>query len=245
MFSTLMKTCQIRGTSDSLTDIQARDLLSHCKAHLRVWRESNNNCLEMIDHVAGLASMPKNAISTIMKSNEYTHFLDSVDQGQAHKRQFHMLAAPITRELPKKPHPSMIYVAAEQWPLFSWYQVYDKKQSPKIDFFTTRIKRNVEANVIHSECFDGVSRLVSQKLSQLLANIPGDDLVDNSTRDFAMENIGTIVELKSKTSMINKMRLLENLNLKATEILQCQFHRRFILGFLVAGSKIQVVLFNR
>lgn len=245
MFSTPMKTSQTRGTSDSLTDIRGRDLLSHCEAHSRVWRESNNNCSAMIDHVAGLASMPKNAISTIMKSNEYAHFLDSVDQGKANECQFHMLAARITRELPMKPHPSMIYVAAGQWPLFSWHQVDDKEQSPKIDFFTTRIKRDVEANVIHSECFDGVSRPVSQKLSQLLTNTPGDDLVDNSTRDFAMENIGTIVELKSKTSMINETRWLENLNLKATEILRCQFHRRFILGFLVAGSKIRVVLFSR
>ena len=244
LISTPMKTSQTGGASDSLTDIRGRDLLSHCEAHSRVWRESNN-CSAMIDHVAGLASVPKNTISTIMKSNEYIHFLDSVDQKQANERQFHMLAARITRELPKKPHPSVIYVAAGQWPLFSWHQVDDKKQSPKIDFFTTRIKRDVETNVVHSECFDGVSRPVSQKLRQLLANTSGDYLVDNSTRDFAMENIGTIIELKSKTSMINDTRLLENLNLKATEILRCQFHRRFILGFLVAGSKMRVVLFSR
>lgn len=199
----------------------------------------------MIDHFAGLASVSENTISNIMKSNEYTQFLDSVNKQQSNEPQFHRLAARITQELPKKPNLSVIYVAAGQWPLFSFHNVDDKKQTPKIDFFTTRIKRDVNTNKVYSECFDGISRPVRQQLRQLCPNTPGDYLVDNSTRDFAMENIGTILELKSRTSVINETRWLENLSIKATEVLRCQFHRRFILGFLVAGSKIRVVLISR
>lgn len=151
----------------------------------------------------------------------------------------------ITQELPKKSNLSVIYVAAGLWPLFSFHNVDDKKQSPKIDFFTTRIKRDVQTNKVYSECFDGISHPVRQQLRQLCPNTPGDYLVDNSTRDFAMENIGTILELKSRTSVINETRWLENLSIKATEVLRCQFHRRFILGFLVASSKIRVVLISR
>lgn len=49
--STSMKTSHTRGTSDSLTEIRGRDLLSYCDTVSRVWKKSNN-CSAMIDHVA-------------------------------------------------------------------------------------------------------------------------------------------------------------------------------------------------
>lgn len=86
---------------------------------------------------------------------------------------------------------------------------------------------------------------IRQQLRQLCYNIPRDYLVDNFTRDFARKNIGIILELKPKTSVINKMRWLENFSIKVTEVLRYQFHCRFILGFLVTSSKIQMVLISR
>ena len=64
---------------------------------------------------------------------------------------------------------------------------------------------------------------MSKKLQQLLANTLTNYLVNNSIRNFVMENIKTILELKSKIFMINKTRLLKNFNLKAIKILKCQF----------------------
>lgn len=119
----------------------------------------------------------------------------------------------------------MIYIIVEQWPSFFWhYKVDNKKQSPKIDFLTTKIKQNIETNEVCFKCFDRVSHLIDQKLYQLLANTSKNYLVDISIRNFAMESIKTILELKFKTSMINETRLLENLNLKAIKILRCQFY---------------------
>lgn len=70
-------------------------------------------------------------------------------------------------------------------------------------------------------------------------------MADNTQKDFAIEGIRIILELKSKTAAMNEAKCLENLTLKATELLRYQFYRRFKLGFLVAGSKIRVILFSR
>lgn len=60
-----------------------------------------------------------------------------------------------------------------------------------------------------------------------------------------MEDIRTVLELKSKTATMNESKCLGNLTLKAAELLSYQFHRRFILGFLVAGDKIRIILYSR
>lgn len=71
-----------------------------------------------------------------------------------------------------------------------------------------------------------------------MANTLGDYLSNNFIRDFAIKSIVTILKLKSKTFIINKTRLLENLNLKVIEIFKYQFYWHFILGFLVIRSEI-------
>lgn len=86
---------------------------------------------------------------------------------------------------------------------------------------------------------------MSKELYQVLTSTPGNDLADNAQKDFAMEDIRTILDLESKTASINESKCLDNLTLKATELLGYQFHRRFILGFLVAGNMIQVILLSR
>ena len=60
-----------------------------------------------------------------------------------------------------------------------------------------------------------------------------------------MEDIRIILELNSKTAAMNETKCLENITLKATELLRYQFYRRFMLCFLVPGSKIRVILFSR
>lgn len=203
----------------------------------------------MIDHVASFASVSENTITTIMKSNEYNLFFESVNRGQANKDEFHRLAAFVTRQLHQKTHPSVIYIAGGQYPLFSWHQIDNENQStsqsPKIDLFTAEIRWDDKAKAAYSDCFGGVSHLVSKKLYPVLTSTPGKDLADNAQKDFAMENIQTLLELRSRTSAINDPKCLENLTLKATELLRHQFYRRFILGFLVAGHNIGVTLFSR
>ena len=110
----------------------------------------------MIYHVASLASLPEETISTIMKSDEYDLFLKSVNQGRVNEHRFHMLAALMTRQLQKKPNPSVIYVAGGHCPLFSRHKV-DKENQPtstslKIYFFTTKIKWDDETKAFHSDC---------------------------------------------------------------------------------------------
>lgn len=71
-----------------------------------------------------------------------------------------------------------------------------------------------------------LTRSLSGKLYQILTSTPGNDLADNAKKDFAMEDI-TLLELKSKTTLINDAKCLENLNLKnlkAIELLR-QFKR--------------------
>lgn len=204
----------------------------------------------MIDHVASLSSLPEETISTIMKSEEYSLYLKSVNKGRANEHQFHMLATLITRHVQKETQSSVIYVAAGQYPLFTCRSQVDKENQPtstslKIDFFTTKIKLSEDTKAIYSDCFDGTSRLVSNNLHQALTNTSGIDLATNAQKDFAMEDIRTVLELKSKTAAINESKCLENLTLKAAELLRYQFHRRFLLGFLVAGNKIRVILFSR
>ena len=143
----------------------------------------------------------------------------------------------------------MIYIASGQYPLFSWHQIDNENQStsqsPKIDFFTAEIRWDDKAKAAYSNCFGGVSHLVSKKLYPVLTSTLGKDLADNAQKDFAMENIQTLLELRSRTSAINDPKCLENLTFKATELLRHQFYRRFILGFLVAGHNIRVTLFSR
>ena len=202
----------------------------------------------MIDYVASLASLPEQTISTIMKSEEYSLFLKSINQGRVNEHQFHVLVTFITRQVQKETQLSVIYVAAGQYPLFTGRNQADKENQPtslKIDFFTAKIKWSEETKAVHSDCFDGASRLLSKRLHEVLTNTSEADLANNAQKDFAMEDIRTLLELKSKTAAINESKWLENLTLKATELLRYQFHRRFILGFLVAGNKIRVILFSR
>ena len=65
----------------------------------------------MIDHLASLGSLPEKTISTIIKSEEYSFFLKSVNQEWANEYQFHMLATLITCEVQKETQSSVIYIA--------------------------------------------------------------------------------------------------------------------------------------
>lgn len=248
-FSTPMRSSHTRGSSDCLAESQGRDLLSHCEHNSKIWRECNESSV-MIDHLASLGSLPEKTISTIIKSEQYSLFLKSVNQGRTNEHQFHMLATLITRQVQKETQSSVIYVAAGQYPLFTCRSQVDKVNQPtstslKIDFFTAKIKLNEDTKAVYSDCFDGTSRLLSKNLHKALTNTSGTDLATNAQKDFAMEDIRTVVELKSKTIAINESKCLGNLALKAAELLRYQFHRRFILGFLVAGEKIRVILFSR
>lgn len=68
-----------------------------------------------------------------------------------------------------------------------------------------------------------LTRSLSGKLYQVLTSTSGNDLADNAKKDFAMEDI-TLLELKSQITLINDAKCLENLNVKATELLR-QFKR--------------------
>lgn len=182
-----MRSSQTRGSSDFLAESRGRDLLSHCEHYSRIWRESHNSSV-MIDHLASLSSLPEETISTIMKSEEYSLFLKSVNQGRANEHQFHMLATLITREVQKDTKSSVIYVAAGQYPLFTCrshvYTVNQPTSSFKIGFFTAKFKLNEDTKAVYSACFDGASRLLSKNLHKALADTSGTDLATNAQKDF-------------------------------------------------------------
>lgn len=62
---------------------------------------------------------------------------------------------------------------------------------------------------------------------------------------FGYEDIRSLWELKFLISKINITKWLKNLQLKAIDVLKFQFHRQYMIGFLVAGIKIQVAIFGR
>lgn len=202
----------------------------------------------MIDYVTSLTSLLEQTISAIMMLEEYSLFLKSVNQGRVNEHQFDVLVIFITRQVQKETQLSVIYVVARQYPLFTGRNQADKENQPisfKIDFFTAKIKWSEKNKAVHSDCFDGASWPWSKRLHEVLTNTLETDLANNAQKNFAMEDIQTLLKLISKTATINESKCLENLTLKATELLRYQFHWRFILGFLVAGNKIRVILFSR
>lgn len=69
-------------------------------------------------------------------------------------------------------------------------------------------------------------------------------MVTNTQEDFTIKDIQIIIELKSKTATIIKLKYLKNLILKVAEVFRYQVYQRFILELLILGEKIQAILYN-
>lgn len=146
-------------------------------------------------------------------SNKYNLFLESINSGRANEVWFHRLTTFVSLELQKKSHPFVILKT--RFSLHYDHQKYiispprlEEMTSPKL--FTLIV----------------LTRSLSGKLYQILTSTPGNDLADNAKKDFAMEDI-TLLELKSKTTLINDAKCLENLNLKNLKVIELlrQFKR--------------------
>src|SRR2546430_8120672 len=62
---------------------------------------------------------------------------------------------------------------------------------------------------------------------------------------FTWDDVQLLWEIKSSSDEINNSKVLFNLILKATEVLRAQWHRRFVLAFLVCGKFMKMLRFDR
>lgn len=122
--------------------------------------------------------------------------------------------------------------------------------TPKPGFFTAKVMQDKQSQKYkpdsqyvpsQSTCIpQGIQHPVQDEKSPLLQ-----PLLLKSDKCFGFEDVGSLWELKSLTAEINITKWLKTLQLKATEALRFQFHRQYVIGFLVAGVKIRVAVFSR
>ena len=90
-----------------------------------------------------------------------------------------------------------------------------------------------------------VERIRKAQRHSLCENLPSCEFIQNVNQRFKWEDVRDALVLKSKSTEINSKEVLGNLVLKATHILRYQWHRRFFIGIIVAGTDICIVLLSR
>ncbi|KAI9856819.1 MAG: hypothetical protein M1813_008756 [Trichoglossum hirsutum] len=144
----------------------------------------------------------------------------------------------------------------------------DKRFGLKPDFFTSRIVWDQAAGEYHPVSLSTVLHQAknapmissaaepkprrSDRIAERVTNVsvvtestPADNgLVTMNNGLFTWDDVQILWEIKSSKE-INKPDTLSNLILKATEVLRYQWHRQFVLGFLVCGTQLRMIRFDR
>jgi hypothetical protein len=130
----------------------------------------------------------------------------------------------------------------------------DRRFDLKPDFFTAKVREVAGdwAPVSLSTMMHGLDPMEEQqqqvRRSERIAVRTGISgvssfpaVLTNTSNRFTWDDPRTLWEIKSSADAINATHVLSNLILKATETLRFQWHRHFVLVFLICGTTLRMV----
>ncbi|KAH0548210.1 hypothetical protein GP486_008073, partial [Trichoglossum hirsutum] len=143
----------------------------------------------------------------------------------------------------------------------------DGRYGLKLDFFTSCVQQDPPTGCFHPVSLSTILQphRTSTSSADMEANLrrssriaqlridshghPQSDTTETDTvlandKSFAWEDVRNFWELKS-SRQINSRGVWANMILKAAQILRFQWHRRFVLGFLVCGTQMRLFRFDR
>ncbi|MCJ1348971.1 hypothetical protein MMC31_007204 [Peltigera leucophlebia] len=187
------------------------------------------------------------AIPLIRASKEYGDFVTSCSKGASNKSQFHALAAraaSLTCSDANKSRVLFVHSGNDSLRSRHYKNHFDESASTDIalkpDFFTAKVMQDKQSQTYKPDNLyvpsqstptpQDTKHPVQDEKSLLLQ-----PLLLKSDKCFGFKDV----------TEINITKWLKNLQLKAAEVLRFQFHRQYVIGFLVAGVKIRVAVFSR
>ncbi|KAI9762501.1 MAG: hypothetical protein M1840_001225 [Geoglossum simile] len=249
---------------------RARDLYESLRDRHMVWHESQHLGPSLLDKFLGLLDPRFDDLAkTVSHTDVLQRFLKTAELGKPNEDEFSAAISTVFGRLAKAMEPRLdggegvryvqsgnngmhARMEAHPWLRNDSRELSDRRLALKPDFFTAKVR------MVEGECMpvslstktNGERQQQHVRRSSRIAaqaSAPSTPLavINNDLDLFAWDDVQVLWEIKSNSDALNTVPVLSNAILKAAEVLRFQWHRHFVLTFLVCGTSLRVLRCER